>query len=208
MTCFPIIWSRAESSLMRFSVITLKAISQQAPKLLFNTTLAEQSRYSIHCRAHTVNTLRPRQNGSHFAADTFKCIFLKENFRISIKISLKFVPKSSIDNIPTLFQITAWRQPGSNDGKFTDAYMHRSASMSWATADDHPKNFSPTWPSSKPSLMALIMPLRPHCAQPIWCYSAEPIMSNFLKISSDMENDFRNGLFSTFHITLKIESNF
>ena len=39
----------------------------------------------------SVNTLRPRQNGRHFADDTFKCIFLKENVRISIKISLKFV---------------------------------------------------------------------------------------------------------------------
>ena len=52
-----------------------------------------------------LNTLRPRQNGCHFADDTFKRIFLKENVRISIKISLKFVPKSPIDNIPALFQI-------------------------------------------------------------------------------------------------------
>ena len=28
------------------------------------------------------NTLRPRQNGRHFADDTFKCIFLNENFWI------------------------------------------------------------------------------------------------------------------------------
>ena len=31
-----------------------------------------------------VNTLRPRQNGRHFTDDTFKCIFLNENVRISI----------------------------------------------------------------------------------------------------------------------------
>ena len=72
-----------------------------------------------------INTLRPRQNGRHFADGTFKRIFLKENVRISIKISLKFVPKSPIDNIPALFEII-W----SNGGKFTDAYMRRSASMS------------------------------------------------------------------------------
>ena len=60
----------------------------------------------------SINTLRPRQNGRHFADDTFKCIFLKENVRISIKISLNFVPKSPIDNIPALFQIMAWRRPG------------------------------------------------------------------------------------------------
>ena len=37
------------------------------------------------------NTLRPRQNGRHFADDNFKLIFVNENVRISIKISLKFV---------------------------------------------------------------------------------------------------------------------
>ena len=56
--------------------------------------------------------LRPRQNGRHFADDTFKHIFLNENVRISIKISLKFVPKVPIDNIPALVQIMAWRRPG------------------------------------------------------------------------------------------------
>ena len=59
-----------------------------------------------------LNTLRPRQNGSHFADDTFKCIFLNENVIISIKISLKFVPKDPINNIPALVQIMAWRQAG------------------------------------------------------------------------------------------------
>ena len=47
-----------------------------------------------------VNTLRPRQNGRRFADDTFKRIFLNENVRISINISLKFVPKGPISNIP------------------------------------------------------------------------------------------------------------
>ena len=39
-----------------------------------------------------INTLRPRQNGRHFADDIFECIFLNENVCIPIKISLKFVP--------------------------------------------------------------------------------------------------------------------
>ena len=39
-----------------------------------------------------VNTLRPKQNGRHFADGIFKCIFLNENAWISLKISLKFVP--------------------------------------------------------------------------------------------------------------------
>ena len=49
-----------------------------------------------------LNTLRPRQNGRHFADDIFKCIFLIENVWIPIKISLKFVPRGPINNIPAL----------------------------------------------------------------------------------------------------------
>ena len=39
-------------------------------------------------------------------------IFLNENVEISIKISLKFVPKGLINNIPALVRIMAWRRPG------------------------------------------------------------------------------------------------
>ena len=60
----------------------------------------------------TLNTLRLRQNGRHFADDNFKCIFLNENVWIPIKLSLKFVPKGPINNIPTLIQVMAWRRPG------------------------------------------------------------------------------------------------
>ena len=35
-------------------------------------------------------------NGRHFADDIFKCIFLNENVWISLKISLKFVPRVQI----------------------------------------------------------------------------------------------------------------
>ena len=59
-----------------------------------------------------VNTLRPRQNGRHFPDDIFKYIFLNENARISLRASLKFVPKVRINNIPALGQIMAWRRPG------------------------------------------------------------------------------------------------
>ena len=64
------------------------------------------------CLIIVVNTLRPRQNGRHSPNDTFKLIFLNENVRISIKISLKFVPKGPINKIPALVQIMAWRRPG------------------------------------------------------------------------------------------------
>ena len=55
--------------------------------------------------------MRPRQNGPHLADDIFKCIFLNENGWISIEISLKFVPKGPINNIPALDQIMAWHWP-------------------------------------------------------------------------------------------------
>ena len=60
----------------------------------------------------SIKTLRPRQNGRHFADDTFKYIFLDENVIILAKISQKFVPKGPINNIPALVQIMAWRRPG------------------------------------------------------------------------------------------------
>ena len=68
-----------------------------------------------------VNTLRPRQNGRHFADDTFKRIFLNENVIISIQISLKFVPKGPINNIPALVLIMAWHRLG--DKPLSEAMM-------------------------------------------------------------------------------------
>ena len=44
--------------------------------------------------------------------DIFKRIFLKQNVRTLIDISLKFVPKLPINNIPAFGQIMAWCRPG------------------------------------------------------------------------------------------------
>ena len=63
------------------------------------------------------------------ADDILKCIFLIENPRISIKISLKFVPKGPIDNKSALVQVMAWCRTGDKPlpepmlTQFTDAYM-------------------------------------------------------------------------------------
>ena len=63
------------------------------------------------------------------ADDISKCIFLNEDDRIWIQISLKFITKSSIDNKPTLIQVMAWRRTGDKSlpepmlTQFTDAYM-------------------------------------------------------------------------------------
>ena len=65
--------------------------------------------------------LRPRQNGRHFPDDIFKWFFWNENVSIAIKISLKFVPKGPINNIPALVQIMAWCRPG--DKPLSEAMM-------------------------------------------------------------------------------------
>ena len=62
-----------------------------------------------YCR---VNTLRPRKNGWHFPDDIFKPLSLNENVWISIKISLKFVLRGPINNIPALVEIMALCEPG------------------------------------------------------------------------------------------------
>ena len=80
----------------------------------------------------SVNTLRPRPNGRHFGDDTCKRIFLKENARIAMKISLKFVPKkqqySSIGwdygLAPTSHFLSQWWLD------YWRIYMRHSASMS------------------------------------------------------------------------------
>ena len=76
-----------------------------------------------------LNTLRPRQNGRHFADAIFKCIFLNENVSIAIKISLKFVPKGPINNIPALVQIMAWRRPSHNLNQWWSVYRRIYASL-------------------------------------------------------------------------------
>ena len=63
-------------------------------------------------RPRYVNTLKPSQNGYLFADDILKRFFVNENLWISFTISLKFVPKFRINNIPALGQIMAWRRPG------------------------------------------------------------------------------------------------
>ena len=46
------------------------------------------------------------------AGDNVKCIFVNESDRIPIRFSVKFVPRSTIDNKPALVQVMAWWQAG------------------------------------------------------------------------------------------------
>ena len=63
------------------------------------------------------------------ADNVFKCIFLNENDKIPIQISLKLVSRSPIDNISALVLVMAWRRIGDKPlpepmiTQFTDAFM-------------------------------------------------------------------------------------
>ena len=61
--------------------------------------------------------------------DIFKCIFVNENDKIPIQISLELVTGRPIDIKPVLVQVIAWRRTGDKPlleplmTQFTDAYM-------------------------------------------------------------------------------------
>ena len=61
---------------------------------------------------NSISTLGSRKNGCHFPDNISTCIFLNGGICISLKISLKFVPKFRVNNIPSLVLIMAWRWPG------------------------------------------------------------------------------------------------
>ena len=94
-----------------------------------NSTINGTPRY----RVATINTLRPRQNGGHFPDDIFKRIFLNENGWISIEISVKFVLKAQIDNIPALAQIIAWCRIG--DKPLSEPKVTRPQRVNSLTSD-------------------------------------------------------------------------
>ena len=79
-----------------------------------------------------------RQHSRHFPDDIFKWSFFNENAWTLIKISLKFVPRYPVNNIPALIQIMAWHPPGDKlvsepmmVSLLMNIYMRQSASMSW-----------------------------------------------------------------------------
>ena len=100
-----------------------------------------------------INTLRPRQNGQHFADDIFKRIFSNENVRILIKISLKFVPRGPVYNIPALVQIMAWRHPG--DKPLSEPMMDSLPTHMCVTR--------PQWVNNKPALVQIMKQGWPRC---------------------------------------------
>ena len=63
------------------------------------------------------------------ADDIFNCIYLNENDRILIQISLKYVPRCPIDNKAALVQVMGWHRIGDKPlsepvlTRFSDAYI-------------------------------------------------------------------------------------
>ena len=67
--------------------------------------------YLLAYDANHLDTLKLGQDGRYFGRRHIRCIFLNENIWITINISLKFVPKGQVNNIPALVQIMAWCRP-------------------------------------------------------------------------------------------------
>ena len=83
--------------------------------LMYIALLRLYFQFLVHSRCsftQTLKTLRPRQDGRHFADAIFTCIFFNENCCILNKFSLKYVRKGPIVNNPALVQIMAWRRSG------------------------------------------------------------------------------------------------
>ena len=61
---------------------------------------------------YVLNSSPHGENDCDFADDIFICIFVNEKLSIFIKISLRFVHRGHIDDIPALVLIMAWRRLG------------------------------------------------------------------------------------------------
>ena len=85
----------------------------------------DMTNWRYDCNSTVINSSPPGQNGRHLADEIFKW----ENFCISIRISLKFVPMGPIDNKWALVQVMAWRRTGNKPisepmlTQFTGTYM-------------------------------------------------------------------------------------
>ena len=123
------------------------------------------------------DTLRPRQDGRCFTHDTFKRIFLNENVRISIKISLKSVPKGPINNNPALVQIMTWRRPG--DKPLSEPMLVKSLTHICVTRPQWVKGFHDIdgLVQERHNSSALAVELRLSCTKPLISYMAHLAMT-------------------------------
>ena len=81
------------------------------------------------CNLHYSTPLPLDKMATILAEDIFKCILLNENYRISGKIPLKYVPMSPTDKKPVLVQVMVWHMfdtkpiPDTMMTAIIDAYM-------------------------------------------------------------------------------------
>ena len=128
---------------------------QHAIKIRQNTSMDARVRGWDWVGQAGVNTLRPRQNGHHFAEDIFNAFSWMKMFQLRLKFHRSLFPRVQL----TIFQhwfrlwLVAWPAPShnlnqcwnivnglapsrqqaiiwTNDGQFTDTYMRHSTSMS------------------------------------------------------------------------------
>ena len=120
--------------------------SGQLPPFVIGWPVCSEYRLACLWRDYSYfNTLRPRQNGRHFADDIFKCIFVNKNIWIASKILLKFVPKGPINNIPSLVQLMAWRRTDDNPLSEPSLPTYIRVSRPWWLKDSSPSKWRVTW---------------------------------------------------------------
>ena len=91
----------------------------------------------VHDEVINNKTHRPLDKMAAILVDEiFNCIFLNENDRIPIQISLKYVARSTIDKKTALVQVMGWHQTGNKPlselmmTKYNDASMRQQGYMS------------------------------------------------------------------------------
>ena len=80
------------------NVAVTRIINKQSSKKISHYA----SRPTFGTYPYPVLHIEAEKNGRHFPDDISKCIFFNKNVWIVIKISLKFVPRGPINNIPSL----------------------------------------------------------------------------------------------------------
>ena len=77
------------------------------------------------------NALLSHLSLAKMADNVFKCISMHGKFYVSIPILMKFIHSGSIDNIPALVQIMAWRRPGTICTNTDPSHRRMYAGGSW-----------------------------------------------------------------------------
>ena len=106
-------WEAIGHFISHILLLSLEHIKNRWKRLPNPPFASVESSRSVHYGIVTsLNSLRRRPNRRHFADDIFKCISENEIEWISPRITLKFVSKVRINNIPAVVQTMAWRRPG------------------------------------------------------------------------------------------------